>query len=435
MRIRRLILLLVLPIAVVAATDDNSRAFAMARRKLMSGAEALKTDDRIALLEKTIKADPEDPGLKIALAKAFVQKLRETGDSGYLSRASKLVENVLSVQPRFDPALRLRNEIEMNLHRFPKVADYAATMLAGDPSDAPTLGLLGDALMEMGRYQRAGETYTRMVSIGGNLFSYNRLAYYNFVTGNPEAALGWMSQAIAAGSKSPENVAWCLSEMGDMLFKVGRIADAETAYRLALKTFPGYHRAHSGLGRLQASQGQSSEAIQSFQKAQAVVPLPEYAGALEVLFAKTGDAEDSARQRALLETVDKLMTVNGEEANRTLALIYADAGRNLAKALDLAKAEFEVRNDVYSYDALSWVLYKNGELPEAVKASEKALTLGTPEPSFYFHAGMIAAGNGDPVAARRHLEKALSLNPRFDVNNADAAKKALDEINLRAAGK
>ena len=432
MSIRCLAIFLILPAALANAAEDDSRSAAMARHKLISGAEALKTDDRIALLEKTIKGDP-DPGLKIALAKAFLQKLRETGDSGYLKRASTLVENVLSAQPRFDPALRLRNEIEMNLHRFPKVVDYAETTLAKDPSDAPALGLLGDALMELGRYQRAGEIYNRMAALGGNLFSYNRLAYYSFVTGNPDAALGWMSQAIAAGSKSPENVAWCLSEMGDMLFKVGRTADAHTAYRLALNTFPGYHRAHAGLGRLQASQGKNSEAIQDFLKAQAVVPLPEYAGALEVLFARTGDAENAARQRALLEMVDKLMTVNGETANRTLALIYADAGRNLPRALALAKAEFEVRNDVYSYDALSWVLYKNGDLPEAVKASEKALALGTPEPSFYFHAGMIAAANRDPGAARRHLERALSLNPRFDAGSADLAKKTLNGIGLRAA--
>ena len=138
-----------------------------------------------------------------------------------------------------------------------------------------------------------------------------------------------------------------------------------------------------------------------------MVPLPEYAGALEVLFGRTGDAENSARQRALLEMVDKLMTVNGEKANRTLALVYADAGRNLAKAVGLAKGEFEVRNDVYSYDALSWVLFKSGDLAEAVKASEKALALGMPEPSFYFHAGMIAAANGDTVGARSHLEGAL----------------------------
>ena len=89
------------------------------------------------------------------------------------------------------------------------------------------------------------------------------------------------------------------------------------------------------------------------------------------------------------------MAANGEKANRTLALILADNGRNLTRALDLARAEFDVRNDLYSWDALGWVLYKSKQFAEAAKASEKALAQNTPEPAFYFHAGMIAEANGD----------------------------------------
>jgi len=205
-----------------------------------------------------------------------------------------------------------------------------------------------------------------------------------------------MNQAIRAGSTSPENVAWCLSEMGDMLFKTGRTADAEYAFRSALRTFAGYHRAEAGLGRVLASQGHVDDAIAHLKNSQAVVPLPEYAGTLEALYARKGDEVNAARQRALIEATDKLMTANGEKANRNLALLYADAGRNLDRALELARAEFEVRDDVYSYDALSWVLYKNGDIAGAEAASRKALALGTPEPSFYSHAAMIELVKRDP---------------------------------------
>jgi tetratricopeptide (TPR) repeat protein len=425
---------LIIALGLGCAAFEGPRAGDSAKRKLISDAESLKTDQRIAVLEKVLKAEPKDPALKVALAKAFVQKLRETGDLAYLNRASSIVDEVLASEPKFEPAKRLRNEVEMNLHRFPKVADYAETMLATNPSDSSTLGLLGDAFMEMGQYQRAGEAYTRMASLGGNLFSYNRLAYYNFVTGKADEALGWIAQAIAAGGKSPENEAWCLSEMGDILFKVGRIGDAESAFQLALKTFPGYHRGHAGLGRVQAAQERWADAIQNFQRAQAIVPLPEYAGSLEMLFERTGNASGAAKQRALMDMTEKLLSANGEKANRTLALIYADENRNLPRALELAKAEFDVRNDVYSYDALSWVLYKNGQLVEAAKASDRALAMGTPEPAFYYHAGVIALAKGDRENARKYLERALSLNPKFDVRNGILAQKALEEIEPRPAG-
>ncbi len=414
--------------AACVAEDSQSRAKSLETRRLLMAAAELRTDDRIALLEKNVKTAPENRELRVALAEALVQKLRETGDGTYLKKAATLVDAVLAAQPKDVQALRLRNAIEMNLHRFPQVADYAETMLAENPSDAATWSLLGDALMEMGRYEQAGDTYQRMAALGGNLFSYNRMAYYQFVTGNAGAALGWMSQAVQAGSRSPENVAWCLSEMGDILFKTGKIPDAEFAFRQGLKTFPGYHRAHAGLARVEAAQGRLREAIEDLKKAQAVVPLPEYAGSLEALYEKTGDGENAVRERRLIDAVDTLMTVNGETANRNLALLYADSDRKLPRALQLAQAEFEVRNDVYSYDALSWALYKNGDAAGAARASRKATALGTPEPAFYFHAGIIALANGDREAARRDLERALALNPSFDVRNSPRAVSKLKEL-------
>ncbi len=418
------------------AAGADSRVVDERKRRALAEASGLPTDARIASLQTALKADPKDRQVQLELAASFIQKLRETGDAGYLNRASNIVDAVLEEQPPLPKALRLRNEIEMNLHHFAKVAGYAEAMLERDPSDAATVGVWGDALMELGDYKRAGESYKRMVSLGANLFSYNRLAYYQFVTGNPDAALGWMAQAVAAGSNSPENVAWCYSEMGDMLFKVGRISDAEQAYRLALSAFPGYHRAHAGLGRTSAAGGDLKTAVANFLKAQAVVPLPEYAGWLETLYQLNKDAAAAARQRGILNATEKLMAANGEKANRTLALIYADNstdnagdnGRNLGRALELARAEFEVRADVYTWDALSWVLYKNKKFGEAKQASEKALAQHTPEPLFYFHAGMVAEANGDKVAARELLEKALALNPHFDPRHATTAKTALERL-------
>ncbi len=431
--------LVALMLCGVAAGAD-SRVVDERKRRALVEASSLPTDARIASLETALKADPKDRRVQLELAAGFIQKLRETGDAGYLNRAANIVNAVLEEQPPMPKALRLRNEIEMNLHHFAKVASYAESMLERDPSDAATVGVRGDALMELGDYEQAGESYKRMVSLGANLFSYNRLAYYQFVTGNPDAALGWMAQAVAAGSNSPENVAWCYSEMGDMLFKVGRIDDAEQAYRLALTAFPGYHRAHAGLGRTSAAGGDLKTAVANFLKAQAVVPLPEYAGWLETLYELDKDAAGAARQRAVLTATEKLMAANGEKANRTLALIYADKSadnyvdntgetrRNLGRAMELARAELEVRNDVYTWDALSWVLYKNKKFGEAKEASEKALAQHTPEPGFYFHAGMVAEANGDKVAAREFLHKALALNPHFDPRHAATAKTALERL-------
>ena len=167
-----------------------------------------------------------------------------------------------------------------------------------------------------------------------------------------------MQQAVRAGSSSRENQAWCLVEFGDLLFKTGHIRDSAAAYNQALLKFPAYHRANAAAGRLRAAEGDYQQAIEFLQKAQQSVPLPEYAAMLEALYRHVGATQKADREIALIDTVDRLMHLNGETMNRNLALIFADEGRNLDRAMELAGMEFKVRNDVFTYDVLSWVQYK-----------------------------------------------------------------------------
>jgi hypothetical protein len=56
--------------------------------------------------------------------------------------------------------------------------------------------------------------------------------------------------------------------------------------------------------------------------------------------------------------------------------------------------ELEVRGDIYTYDALSWALYRNKQYVEADAALKRALRFGTPEPTFYYHTGLIDSALG-----------------------------------------
>jgi tetratricopeptide (TPR) repeat protein len=285
--------------------------------------------------------------------------------------------------------------------------------------------MLGDSLMEMGQYAAAEKAYRRMMEAGPNLASYNRIAYHRFVTGQSGEALAWMNLAVEAGSAIPENLAWCLVEFGDMLFKTGHTQDAHTVYDRALETLSGYHRANAALGRFYAAAGDYQLAIERFQKAQAVIPLPDYVAALEALYAKVGQPREAAKQRELLDAIDKLGMANGEKGNRMLAVDYADENRNLDRALSLALGEVETRKDVYTYDALSWVLFRIGRQKEAEEASAKATAQNTPEPMFLYHAGLIAMAGGRTREGEDMLRRALALNPNFAFPQAEDARRRL----------
>ena len=384
----------------------------------------ITTDDRIALYEGWVAGDPVNTANQTLLAGAYIQKTRETTDFSYLDRASKIIDRILAAKNDYE-ALRLRNLIELNRHHFAKVIEYAGEMTRTAPSDPQTWGSLGDALMESGQYEPARAAFEKMLSIRPNLFSYNRMAYFRFINGDVEGGVAMMTDAVKAGARYPENKSWCLVELGNMYFKTGRWAEAERAYNEAIELFPSSHAAHAALAGVQAAQGNIPQAIASYKRAQSITPMVQYAGALHDLYTDAGKKTEARQQAEMVDLVAKLEEAAGQKANRTLALIYANQDRNPAKSLELAEADLQVRQDVFTYDAYAWALFKNKRYDEAWKASEKAMKLGTPEAMFYYHAGLIANARAEAAASKQLLEKALKLNPGFDVRQAAVARKVL----------
>lgn len=408
----RLILLL-LPVALFAQTRLGEPA-----------KPGVKTDDRIAALSKQAAARPSS-ATEALLAKAYIQKMRETVDFGYLNRASEIVEKILARDGGNYEALRLRSEIAMERHEFALVAEYSTEIIKFAPDDAWSWGTLGDAQMELGLYDQARDSYQKMVSLRPGLSSYNRLAWYEFVSGNAEGAIQLMRSAISGAGDAPENTAWCLADLGRMQFKVGNLADAMTSYNQALLEFPGYYPALAGLGQVETAQKRNEIAIDHYKKAQAAVPLPEYAAALEALYRRIGKPAEARQQQDLIDVIDKMAIAANEKVNRNMAILYADENRHLERALELAENEIAVRPDVYTHDALAWVLLKLKKYTEAEQNAQKAIALGTPEPLFYYHAGAVAAALGKKDEARQLLRKALALNTEFDPTQAPLARGLL----------
>jgi tetratricopeptide (TPR) repeat protein len=264
----------------------------------------------------------------------------------------------------------------------------------------------------------------------------SRLAYLKFVAGDTGGAIELMRKSVSEGVEAQlprENLAWLYYELGEFEAQDGDAASADAAYLAALNTHPGDYRALAALGKLRANNGRFDEAIVLYQKAIAVVPMPIFISELGDLYAKTGNQVEAQKQYALVEYIGQLGKINQVLHNRDLALFYADHDTKLPEALDLAQKELEVRQDIYTWDALAWALYKNGKLAEAAEASDKATRQGTKDAILHYHAGMIAEKLGQQDKALFELKRALEINPRFHLVYAKAASDKVASLGPQLA--
>jgi tetratricopeptide (TPR) repeat protein len=383
-------------------------------------------DLAIDAAEAEIARHPQQTQGYVTLAAAFMRKARECGNADYYLRAEAAIQHALAVEPGDTNALLTLAWVQTGKHEFRAALTTIEPLHERLPNDARAYGLLGDALVELGEYDRAAAALQKMIDLRPDLQSYSRAAYMRELFGDTQGALDLMAKAVRAGThRDPESLAWCWVQYGDLHFGRGDVAAAEAAYQQALTVFPQYHLALAPLGRVRAAQSRSEEAIVLYRQALAIVPTPDVAAALGDLLRLIGKADEAEQQYTLVEYIEQLTMLTPQTYSRQIALFYADHDRHLEAAIKHAEAALEQRRDIYSYDTLAWAYYKNRRLTEARDAMAQALRLGTQDALLLFHAGMIAYGLGEKEEAKSYLRRALVTNPYFSLTGAPRARDTL----------
>lgn len=397
-----------------------------------SFAQSSATDRQIGYYQQLIQRMPQSAKVYHGLGDALIRKARESGDPSYFNRAEAALKKSLKLAPENAGALRHLAYVFYSRHEFAPAVVYARQAVETNPADSDSYGVLGDALLEVGQYAEAQAAYAYMMELDESLYSYSRLAGLKSARGDVAGAIADLERAIAIGkaSKQPaESIAWTEWQLGAEYFSQGKLPEAESSYRRSLESYPNYYRALAGMAQVRGAQKNYDEAIALYQKALAVLPLPEYAAALGEVFEKVGKLEQARKQYQLVEYIGQLNALNQALYNRELAYFYADRDIKPQEGLALARRELDYRRDVYAYDVLAWNLFRNGKLDEAREAIDKALRLGTQDAKLFYHAGMIYQRLGESAQAKQFLQRALATNPHFHLLHAASAVSALKEID------
>jgi tetratricopeptide (TPR) repeat protein len=401
------------------------------------------TDERIAVLQNQVKESPDDYSRYDHLGAAYFQKARETGDIAYYELAEKTLNRSVALMPRnpttVDPLVDLAL-VYMGEHRFTDALISTQQAIAAGTGNLVAFATEGDAYIDIGEYEQAAAAYDTLRTLGGAIASPltlaymadSRLSYLKFLSGETAESIRLMNQATVAALQlniPKENLAWLYYEWGQRYFQAGDLQHADMAYSSALAADPGHYRSLAGLAQVRAAQEKLDDSIKLYKASVAIVPLPQYIADLGDIYLKTGQNREAQEQYDLVEYIGHLGKLNQVLHNRDLALFYADRGMKLTEAVQLARDELAVRQDIYTWDALAWVLFKNHQLPEAKQAIDKAQRLHTNDPILLFHAGMIEHALGNDAAAQDDLRRALAINPHFHIFYAQQAADTLAEVS------
>jgi tetratricopeptide (TPR) repeat protein len=359
------------------------------------------TDVRIRDLQATVRAAPKRADGWTLLAGAYLQKVRETGDAGFYVRAQGAVDRALTLRPGDAAALTQRSALELSRHDFRDGLTDARRARAAAPSINQPFGVLVDALVELGRYDDAGRALQEMVDRDPNLAAYARVSYFRELHGDLPGALSAMRAAVSAGGAVPEQDAYVRSLLGGLELQRGRVAAAARAYRDAVAAQPGYPAAEAGLAQVDVARGRLVPAIARLSRVVERLPLPAYVIALGEAQAAAGHRAEARRTFDLVSAEVMLQQRAGVNADVDLALFKADHG-SPREAVELGRRAWAAAPSVRSADALGWALLKAGHARAALGWARRALALGSRDPVFLLHAGLIArAAHRPDVAARR----------------------------------
>jgi tetratricopeptide (TPR) repeat protein len=404
-----------------ASASDELPAAVVA--ELAKGFAAGNTEAEIAGLQGELRIDPNNQKALDTLGLAYEQRVRETGDATYYTKAEGILREAVAREPRDLIATAGLGSLALSRHRFRTALALGRRAQRISPTTAGVYGVIGDAELELGRYRQAFRSFDHMNALKPSVSSYSRVSYARELIGHIPAAEHAMSLAASAAVGEQEASSWTHTQLGLLYLGHAQPRKALAQLETALTLDPTYYIALDGMAQVQAGLGRVRIALAYEKRAVDAVPLPAQVGLLGDLYRATGDPVNAKRQYALIGVIEKILAANGVKNDLDVALFDADHGIALPHALTLARKGYVDRPSIFGDDVLGWVLARNGRCGEARAYSNRSLRLGTQDALKFFHRGWIAACLGRKADAAQWYRRALALNPRFSVLWAPVAEK------------
>ncbi|MFJ8631768.1 tetratricopeptide repeat protein [Streptomyces sp. NPDC093568] len=380
--------------------------------------------------ERRVRAHPGDAESWAVLGAAYVEQGRRTAEPAYYPKAERALRTSLKARAKNAGALDGMAALANARRDFGAARRWSEAALKADRKRWTAYPQLIDAHSGLGRYQAAKRELDRLLDLHKGPAVLARAAWVYRDRGWREDAAAALSDA-AAGARTPAERAAYLEGGGQLAWERGDLEVALRHFQEAVRLDPDQRAALAGQGRTLAALGRTTEALNAYRVAFAKRPDPEYALELGELYESLGLGQAARVQYDLLRERAARGAAGGVDQELVLGRFEADHG-DAKSAVRRLRAEWRRQPGTAVADALGWALHRAGADKEALtfarKATDRAKGGAVRSALYVYHLGMIERELKMPGAARRHLQEALRINPRFSPTRVPLAEAALEEL-------
>jgi tetratricopeptide (TPR) repeat protein len=370
--------------------------------------------------QEAVRLRPDLPEAHRAIAALYLRK----GDMAALEQSAS---QIIALQPNSPEGYLFRALSYINRRQFPNAEKDIRKVIEIAPQSPAGYVQMGNLNFVQKNFNEAAKWYQQALdhepgsadALGGLMNNY-------LAQKQPDKAIAAVNTQIA---KVPNSSAF-YDLLGTVLFNHKKDpAAAETALRKSLELDKNNADALGKLAQALIARGSPDEAIARYQ--QAVQQNPREPSSYILLGELYESKQDWNNAKQMYQKANDLRP-NNPLASNNLAYLLVQTGGSLDTALTLAQnARRAMPESPNVADTLGWVYYQKGVYRSAIDLFEESLKLAEKHnqgenATVHYHLGLAYDKAGEAALAKRHLQRALQINPQ----HPDAAdmKKILAQL-------
>jgi tetratricopeptide (TPR) repeat protein len=347
---------------------------------------------------------------QMALVKGDTELLRSTADQIIRNRPS---------DPR---GYTLRAASESKNNQFAAEEKDLNLAIEAAPTSPVGYTAMGNLLQRQGKDDAAQRYYEQALTRGAN--SIEPLAGIVTILMREKQNARALDRVKAQAAKAPANDA-IYSLLGGVQVANQDLPGAEESLQKAVKLNPSNTDAIVLLSKVEMARGEGDRALatayQSIADNPKKVETYFFAGTLEEMSGRPQKAEEVYRKALQIDP-------SYAPAANNLAYLLLQSGENNDVALSLAQmARQKMPESTSAADTLAWAYYQKGLYDFAADLLTDVVQKTPDNATYQYHLGMVCQKQNNRAAARKHLQRALQINPNSPA--AAEIRKTLGQIS------